>query len=143
MARGEAGRAPPPAAVFRVNAKDLDWVNSKLTRQPNGVVLQPIRLTGGRETIAKKTYIRAPSYQQKAFDKTFEECKADPSWRTYVAENAGHDVMIDQPRGWSTSCCRCLDALSQQRIARTWSARATALRKTMRYLLRGSSAGLT
>jgi hypothetical protein len=61
------------------------------------VVLQPIRLTGARETIAKKTYVRAPSYPQKAFDKAFEECKADPSWRTFVAENSGHDVMIDQP----------------------------------------------
>ena len=80
-----------------VNAKDLAWVTGKLTLQPNGVVLQPIRLTGARETIAKKTYIRAPSYPQKAFDKAFEECKADPSWRTFVAENSGHDVMIDQP----------------------------------------------
>jgi pimeloyl-ACP methyl ester carboxylesterase len=97
MARGEAGRAPPPATAFWVNAKVVDWVSGKLTRQPNGVVLQPIRLTGARETIARKTYIRAPSYPQKAFDKAFEECKADPSWRTVVAENSGHDVMIDQP----------------------------------------------
>ena len=58
---------------------------------------QPITLTGKRETIAKKTYIRAPQYPQAAFDKALAECKADTSWQTFVNDNTGHDVMIDQP----------------------------------------------
>ena len=33
--------------------------NSKTTPQPNGVALQPIKLTGARDKVAKKTYIRA------------------------------------------------------------------------------------
>jgi hypothetical protein len=55
-------------------------------------------LIGKRETIAKKAYIRAPKYPQAAFDKALAECKADPTWQTFVNDDTGHDVMIDQPR---------------------------------------------
>jgi pimeloyl-ACP methyl ester carboxylesterase len=97
VARGEPGRKGTNAEGFGVNAKDRAWVDSKLTLQPNGVAFQPIRLTGARDRIGKKTYIRAPSYPQPAFDKALAECKADKSWRVLSAENSGHDVMIDQP----------------------------------------------
>jgi len=96
-ARGEAARPAPKAEVFLVNEKDRSWVDSKTTMQPNGVALQPIRLTGAREKIAKKTYIRAPRYPQPAFDKALADCKADKSWRTFEATASGHDVMIDAP----------------------------------------------
>jgi pimeloyl-ACP methyl ester carboxylesterase len=97
VARGEPGRKPPAPKAFGVNEKDQAWVASKLTQQPNGVAVQPIVLTGARERIAKKTYIRAPKYPQKAFDKAFAECKADKSWHTLVNETSGHDVMVDEP----------------------------------------------
>ncbi len=96
LAKGEAGRAGPPPAAFHVNEKDRAWVASKLTNQPNGVVFQPIKLTGAREKIAKKVYIRAPIYKQAAFDKAYAECKANPSWKTFETK-AGHDVMVDEP----------------------------------------------
>ena len=32
-----------------------------------------------------------------AFDKALAECRADTTWKTFVAENSGHDVMIDAP----------------------------------------------
>jgi len=94
--KGEPGRAPPKAEAFFVNEKDRAWVEARLTRQPNGVAVQPIRLTGAREKVARKTYIRAPKYPQPAFDKAYAECKADTSWQTFET-NAGHDVMIDAP----------------------------------------------
>ena len=78
-------------------SSDLAWIDSKLSPQPNGPVFQPIALTGKRETIAKKTYIRAAKYPQAAFDKALAECKADKSWQTFVNETSGHDVMVDQP----------------------------------------------
>ena len=96
LAKGEAGRAAPPPAAFHVNEKDRAWVASKVTNQPNGVVFQPIKLTGARERVAKKTYIRAPIYKQDAFDKAYAECKANPSWKTFETK-AGHDVMVDEP----------------------------------------------
>ena len=95
--RGEAGRAPPPAKLFSSSEPDYAWIDAKLTAQPNGPAMQRIRLTGKRETIAKKTYIRAPRYPQPAFDAALAECRADPTWQTLVNETAGHDVMIDQP----------------------------------------------
>ena len=98
VAKGEPGRKGPPAKTFSVSEKDYAWIDSKLTLQPNGVATQPIALTGKRETIAKKTYIRAAKYPQAAFDKALAECKADPTWQTFVNDDTGHDVMIDQPQ---------------------------------------------
>jgi hypothetical protein len=98
VAKGTPGRKGPPSKAFGVNEKDQAWVDSLLTDQPNGVATQPIRLTGAREKIGRKAYIRATSYPQTAFDRALAECKADPTWKTFVNENTGHDVMIDQPQ---------------------------------------------
>jgi hypothetical protein len=68
-----------------------------MTPQPNGVATQAILLTGAREKVAKKTYIRAPKYPQASFDQALAQCKADPSWKTFVMEDTGHDVMVDEP----------------------------------------------
>jgi hypothetical protein len=46
--KGEPGRPAPKAEAFHVNEKDRAWVDSKLTAQPNGVALHPIRLAGAR-----------------------------------------------------------------------------------------------
>jgi hypothetical protein len=94
--RGEIGRPAPSAAFFGVNEKDRGWVDAMLTPQPVAVAMQPIELTGARETIARKTYIRAPSYPQPAFDAAYAKCRTDPTWRTLEA-SCGHDVMIDAP----------------------------------------------
>jgi pimeloyl-ACP methyl ester carboxylesterase len=99
VAKGEPGRKAPKAAVFKVNPKDQAWVDSKTTPQPNGVALQPIKLTGARDKVAKKTYIRASAYPQPSFDKAYAECKADKSWKTFEAPgDCGHDVMVDAPQ---------------------------------------------
>ena len=94
------GRARPAGAARRrlpVNEKDRAWVDSKTTRSRTAWPLQPIKLTGAREKVAKKTYIRAAIYPQPAFDKAFAECKADKTWRTFETTTAGHDVMVDAP----------------------------------------------
>lgn len=96
IARGGIANPAPKAAQFAVNERDRAWVDAKLTPQPIGVALQPIRLTGARERIAKKTYIRAAQYPQPAFDGYYAAKKADPSWRTCEVP-CGHDVMIDMP----------------------------------------------
>ena len=97
MARGEAGRKPPKASQYAFSEKDYAWMDSKLTPQPNSIVRDAIKLTGAMQKVAKKTFIRAPKYPQKMFDRAYEECKADPSWTTYVTDNSHHDIMIDQP----------------------------------------------
>jgi len=95
-AKNEVGRPVPPAKAFNVNEKDQAWVDSKLTPQPTFVSLAPIVLTGARDKIAKRTYIRAQSYPSPRFDGYFDKLKSNPAWRTYGVPS-GHDVMVDMP----------------------------------------------
>jgi hypothetical protein len=94
--KGELARPGPSAAAFFVNEKDQAWVNAKMTPQPIGVSTQPIILTGARDRIAKKAYVRARKYPQPDFDRWYEQCKADSSWKVFDL-NCGHDAMIDAP----------------------------------------------
>ena len=97
-ARGEVSRPVPKAASFGVlTAADIAWVDAKMTPQPLGPALQPIALTGARERVAHKLYIRTPAFAQPGFDAALAKCQADPSWRTLVMPGTGHDVMVDQP----------------------------------------------
>ena len=85
--RASLAAPDPRRRLSAVNEKDRAWVDSKPTPQPNGVALQPIKLTGAREKVAKKTYIRAADYPQPTFDKALAECKADKTWRTFETTN--------------------------------------------------------
>jgi pimeloyl-ACP methyl ester carboxylesterase len=95
FARGEAGRKGPSAAAFNVRPENQAWVDAKITAQPIGVSLTPIALSGARDRIAKKAYVRATAYPQPTFDQHLAECKA-AGWRTYELP-VGHDVMVDAP----------------------------------------------
>jgi pimeloyl-ACP methyl ester carboxylesterase len=89
-------RPPPDATVWAVNEKDRAWFNEMATPQPVGVAFQPLRLTGARERVPKKTYVRALGYASANFDRFYAAKKSDPSWRTYEVD-CGHEVMIDAP----------------------------------------------
>ena len=69
----------------------------RLRRSRTGWRCSRSKLTGAREKVRKKTYIRAAAYPQVTFDKALAECKADKTWRTFEATNSGHDVMVDAP----------------------------------------------
>jgi pimeloyl-ACP methyl ester carboxylesterase len=94
-AHGDISRPRKSAAYFRVNEKDRDWVDSKLTAQPIGVSLQPIRLTGARDAVPRKAYVRATDFPSDPFDNALTKAR-DRGWRTYDVPS-GHDVMIDAP----------------------------------------------
>jgi len=96
QARGETTVPVRDAAAFRMNEKDRAWADSLAGPQPIGTFLEKIKLTGARERIAKKTYVRASGYPNVSFDKAYARAKADPTWRTYEV-NCGHHVMIDEP----------------------------------------------
>lgn len=96
IAKGEIANPAPTAARFAVNERDRAWVDAMLTPQPLGASTQPIKLSGLRERVAKKSYIRAAKYPQPRFDAYFRAKKADPSWRTYEIP-CGHDIMLDMP----------------------------------------------
>jgi pimeloyl-ACP methyl ester carboxylesterase len=93
--RGEISRAPKSASYLCVNENDQTWVDGKLTPQPIGTSLQPIRLTGAREEVARKVYVRATGFPSEPFDQAFAKAKAR-GWHPYEVP-AGHDLMIDAP----------------------------------------------
>jgi pimeloyl-ACP methyl ester carboxylesterase len=95
-ARGDLAVPPRPAAAFLVNEKDQAWVDALCVPQPIGTMTEKMALTGARERIGKKAYIRAGAYPNPGFDKAYARVKADHSWRTYEVP-CGHDVMVDMP----------------------------------------------
>ena len=118
--KGEAGFPPPPKLppIF-VNEKDRDYVDSKLTAHPVGTYMQPIKLSGVQETVAKKTYIRATKYPNPAFDKALAECKFDKSWTTYET-NAYHIVMLDEPQWLADTLQRSARVIPQRFPLLAW-----------------------
>jgi pimeloyl-ACP methyl ester carboxylesterase len=95
-AKGDIGIPPRSAASFNVNEKDRAWVDAMCTPQPINTFLDKVVLTGARERIAKKAYIRARGYANPVFDKAAEKLKADSAWRVHDVP-CGHEVMIDMP----------------------------------------------
>ena len=96
LERGDTTIPVRDAAAFKVNEKDRAWVDLLAGPQPIRTMTEKIKLTGARERIAKKTYIRASGYPNVSFEKAHARAKADPTWRTYEVP-CGHDVMIDEP----------------------------------------------
>jgi hypothetical protein len=96
LQRGERGVPPRPAEAFGVNEADRKWVDSLCVPQPIGTFTSPIALSGARERIGRKTYIRARGYNNPAFDRALASLQSDPSWRCHQVD-CGHDVMVDRP----------------------------------------------
>lgn len=96
LERGETTVPVRDAAAFLVNEKDRAWVNSLARPQPIGTMTEKLRLTGARERIPKKAYIRASGYPNVSFEKAYARAKANPTWRTYEVP-CGHNVMVDEP----------------------------------------------
>jgi pimeloyl-ACP methyl ester carboxylesterase len=94
--RGDLGTAPRSAEAFGVNAADRAWVDSLCVPQPIGALTDKIVLTGARDRIPRKSYIRARSYANPGFDRAFGAVRTDPAWRAYEVP-CGHDVMVDMP----------------------------------------------
>jgi pimeloyl-ACP methyl ester carboxylesterase len=94
-AKGATTVPPRAAELFNVNMKDRAWVDAQCTPQPIKSFLQKAKLTGARERIAKKTYIRAASYANPYFDAGLASARAK-TWRTHEVP-CGHDVMLDMP----------------------------------------------
>ncbi len=70
--RDATRRSRHPAAAaeaFGVNAADRAWVDRLCVGQPIGTFTDKIALTGARDRIARKSYIRAKSYANPGFDR--------------------------------------------------------------------------
>src|SRR3954454_6572235 len=92
---GVRGSAHYPPSV--VAERDREFAESKVTPHPLGTYLQPIKLSGALQKVAKKTYIRLPKFPQPAFDKALADCKGNKSWATFELPDIGHMSMLDAP----------------------------------------------
>ena len=81
--QGRAGPRGAAAVGVRRQREGPGWVKSKLTDQPNGVAMQPIKLTGAREKIAKKTYIRAPTIRRRRSTRRWRSARPTRRWKTF------------------------------------------------------------
>jgi pimeloyl-ACP methyl ester carboxylesterase len=96
--KGSAGFGPPPKfGPAAVGERDQSFAQSKATAHPVGTYLQPIKLSGALEKVAKKTYIRLPKFPQPAFDKALADCKGNKSWATFELPDIGHMATLDAP----------------------------------------------
>jgi pimeloyl-ACP methyl ester carboxylesterase len=97
--KGEAGvRGLAKITTAAIVAEpDRAFAESKVTPHPVGTYLQPIKVSGALQKVAKKTYIRLPKFPQPPFDKALADCKSDKSWATFELPDAGHMVMLDAP----------------------------------------------
>jgi pimeloyl-ACP methyl ester carboxylesterase len=96
--KGEVSRPGPNSTALRIQSlEDAAWVDSKITPQPTGVSLDPVRITGARDRVATKLYVRTPLFPQPRFDAALERCENDPTWKTAILDNCGHDPMVDDP----------------------------------------------
>src|SRR5262249_46635958 len=86
---------PLPAAMFGVNEKDRAWVDAKLTKQPTKCFVTPVALTGARERVRKKAYIRSTNFPYPVLDEWLAQAR-EKGWDTHVVQS-GHDVMLDAP----------------------------------------------
>jgi pimeloyl-ACP methyl ester carboxylesterase len=96
VTNGEDTMAPIPAAVFQVNENDRAWVEGLCVPQPIATFTEKIRLTGARERVPKKVYIRGKGYESPAFDTALAKVRSNPSWSVFELP-CGHDIMVDMP----------------------------------------------
>lgn len=98
VARGDCSRPCPSADDFAIaDPAHRAWVAAKMTPQPLGVTFQSLRLTGARDRVPVKAYIRGSGYANASFDSFLHKYEQDTSWRTWNL-TCGHHVMLDAPK---------------------------------------------
>jgi len=96
-AAANGGFIPPiPAAHFGVNEADRAYVDAQCVPQPLETMREPLVLTGARERVGHKTYLRAGEYRSIPFEAARERFSGSPGWVVEVIPS-GHDVMLDAP----------------------------------------------
>lgn len=85
-----------PAAGFNVNEADRAWVDSKLTPQPTGTMIERLAVTGAFLRVPRKAFIGVTVGEAAFFQAVADRYAADPAWRVQTID-CGHDAMIDKP----------------------------------------------
>jgi pimeloyl-ACP methyl ester carboxylesterase len=95
--RGEIAIKPAFSAVaLRVNENDRAWVDGLSTPQPTATLVDKVTVTGARDRIAKKTYIRGKAFPNRVFDRHQAQLANTAGWQVHELP-CGHMVMVDMP----------------------------------------------
>ena len=89
--------APISAAQFGTLEHNRAYIDAKCVPQPIGTFSEKLSLTGARDRIDDKAYIRASGYPSERFDELYQKLSERPEWATYNLPSTGHDAMIDAP----------------------------------------------
>jgi pimeloyl-ACP methyl ester carboxylesterase len=96
IAKGESTIKPPPAAFFQNNEDNNAWLDALLTPMPIGAWNDSLVVTGARERIHKKIFVRSTRYQQAPFEAAYTKVRSNPTWVTFEL-TCGHHAMVDMP----------------------------------------------
>jgi pimeloyl-ACP methyl ester carboxylesterase len=97
FAAGDPAYPAPPARFFGISdPQQLAYVESKVTAQPIGTYLQPLKLSGPWPARIPRAYIACNQPRIPVFDDIKRRLSIDPAWR-YVELPTGHDAMIIAP----------------------------------------------
>lgn len=73
------------------------WLRERMTPHPSGSFIEPLHLTGARERIRSKTFIKATGPGTVTFPhNTVERIRQDPTWR-YEELPCGHNTPVEMP----------------------------------------------
>lgn len=97
LADGEITMPAFPSRAFAGDEANWAWIDSLASPHPILPLIDECKAVDGRESIARKTYIRATRFQLPAFDDAVSRVRNDPTWKVFEMD-CGHDVMIDRPQ---------------------------------------------
>ncbi len=78
---------PLPAESFAIKPENREFVDQHSTPQPYGTFNEIIRLSGARDEIRNKTYIRALKFRSHPFDNVMKRLEADTTWRKVTIDS--------------------------------------------------------
>lgn len=71
-------------------------LDPRATVHPMATLLQPVRLTGAVDGIARRAYIHAERFEGTPFTATYERLRDDPTWAVHALP-VGHDLVREAP----------------------------------------------
>jgi pimeloyl-ACP methyl ester carboxylesterase len=84
---------PPPASALGVHGADADWVDSRMTPQPPGVLDDPVHFDGDAWAARQRTFVDCTSPALESIDPSRRLVRSQPGWEI-VELATGHDPMI-------------------------------------------------
>lgn len=104
--------APLPIETFGEPSPEVrDFAARKTSPQPTACFAQPLKLTGGVNRIARKTYIYCNDPEPTTFTPLYEKLKRTPGW-TVLTLPCTHMAQLDMPEALTALLLRAMPKIS-------------------------------